>query len=93
VHNSYLGVSTTVTVTGFDPASVNGTIPAGAAAFVKEVKVNNATTASRCAFDFYDTFRLGASIEIIVTADESEAAGCAGPVPQSVSQGGFMSVR
>ncbi|KAI0032107.1 glycoside hydrolase family 92 protein [Vararia minispora EC-137] len=93
VHNPYLNVSTTVTVTNFDAASVAKTIPAGASAFVHEVRVNNVTTPSRCAFDFYDTFRVGGKIEIILTADENEALGCAGPVPQSVSTGGFASVR
>ena len=93
MHNPFLGVSTTITVTGFDSKSVNETIPAGAAAFVQEVRVNNVTTESRCAFDFYDTFRVGADIEIVLTADESKAAGCAGPVPQSLSTGGFATLR
>ena len=35
IHNRYLGVNTTVTVKGFDPASVQQYIPAGTAAYVQ----------------------------------------------------------
>jgi len=86
-------VSTTVTVTNFDPTSVAGTIPAGAAAYVKEVRINNATTPSLCSFDFYDTFRAGANIEIVLTADKNAANDCKGTVPQSISTGGFSKIR
>lgn len=60
----------------------------------------------RCAFDFYDTFRVGGEIVVELTGDKSEAEGCdatgggggtgngtAGGVPQSLSEGGFASVR
>ena len=47
----------------------------------------------RCHFDFYDTFRLGGTIEITLTADLDEADGCAGSLPESLSTGGFSSVR
>ena len=51
------------------------------------------SNASRCHFDFYDTFRLGADIVITVTADRNAANSCGGSVPQSISTGGFAMVR
>lgn len=104
VHNRYLNTSTTVTVEGFDARSVQETIPRGAAAYVQSVRVdvsnnNDSTTvmeqqnASRCHFDFYDTFRVGADIVITVTADRDAANNCGASVPQSISTGGFAMVR
>ncbi|KAL1738916.1 glycoside hydrolase family 92 protein, partial [Schizophyllum fasciatum] len=40
VHNPYLGVSTTVTIVNYDPASVAQTIPDGVAAYVESVAIN-----------------------------------------------------
>ncbi|KZV68558.1 glycoside hydrolase family 92 protein [Peniophora sp. CONT] len=93
VHNSYLNVSTTVTVTNFDPKSVAVKIPAGAAAYVQSVKVNNETLSTVCSFDFYDTFRIGADIEIVLTDDKDAANDCGSAVPQSLSTGGFATLR
>ncbi|KAI0044234.1 glycoside hydrolase family 92 protein [Auriscalpium vulgare] len=93
IHNDYLNTSTTVTVVGFDPKSVNGTIPNGAAAYVKSVSVNNQTLASRCHFDFYDTFRIGADVVIEVTSNMTDVNDCGASVPQSLSTGGFASAR
>ena len=104
VHNRYLNTSTTVTVEGFDARSVQETIPRGAAAYVQSVRVNvppnngsnvmmQQQNASRCHFDFYDTFRVGADIVITVTADRNAANNCGASVPQSISTGGFAMVR
>jgi len=99
VHNQYLNTSTTVTVEGFDARSVQATIPPGVAAYVQSVRVsvNNATqtpaSASRCYFDFYDTFRVGADIVITVTSDRDAANSCGMSVPQSISTGGFAIAR
>jgi hypothetical protein len=104
VHNRYLNTSTTVTVEGFDARSVQETIPPGAAAYVQSVRVNvppnngsnvmmQQQNASRCHFDFYDTFRVGADIVITVTADRNAANNCGASVPQSISTGGFAMVR
>ena len=106
VHNRYLNTSTTVTVEGFDARSVQETIPRGAAAYVQSVRVNAAApsnsnvtinmqqqNASRCHFDFYDTFRVGADIVITVTADRKAANNCGASIPQSISTGGFAMVR
>lgn len=80
-------------VQGYDPKSVQQKIPAGAAAYVKRVTINGNTTVSRCHFDFYDTIRLGGDIVIEVTADKASVDDCAGPVPESISTGGFASAR
>lgn len=48
---------------------------------------------SRCHFDFYDTFRVGADIVITVTADRKAANDCGASIPQSISTGGFAMVR
>ena len=52
-------------------------------------------SASRCHFDFYDTFRVGADIVITVTADRDAANNCGAgaSIPQSISTGGFAMVR
>ncbi|EPQ56942.1 hypothetical protein GLOTRDRAFT_127326 [Gloeophyllum trabeum ATCC 11539] len=93
IHNPYLNVSTTVTVKNYDPQSVANPIPDGASAYVKSVTVNGKETESRCHFDFYDTFKIGADIVIELTADKDAADNCAGSVPQSISTGGFASAR
>ena len=68
-------------------------IPTGAPAYVQAVKVNNETMPSVCSLDFYDTFRIGADIEIILTDDKDSANDCGAAVPQSLSTGGFSSTR
>ena len=99
VHNRYLNTSTTVTVEGFDARSLQETIPRGAAAYVQSVRVSTSNSnvtmqnASRCYFDFYDTFRVGADIVITVTADRNTANSCGASVPQSISTGGFAIAR
>ncbi|KAH8119163.1 glycoside hydrolase family 92 protein [Phellopilus nigrolimitatus] len=93
VHNAFLNVSTTVTVANFDKRSVQKVIPAGVPAYVSNVTVNGVPAASRCHFDFYDTFRLGGEIVIELTADKDAADSCAGSLPDSLSSGGFASAR
>jgi len=82
---------------------VQETIPRGVAAYVQSVRVNTPNSnsnvtimmlnASRCHFDFYDTFRVGADIVITVTADRNAANNCGASIPQSISTGGFAMVR
>ncbi|EIM82754.1 glycoside hydrolase family 92 protein [Stereum hirsutum FP-91666 SS1] len=113
IHNTYLNTSTTLTTLNYDPTSVlnastNGTVPPGASAYVKSVTINGVTQPGRCAFDFYDTFRVGGEIVVELTGEKGEAEGCdatgggggtgtgngtGGGVPQSLSGGGFASVR
>jgi putative alpha-1,2-mannosidase len=93
IHNSFLNVSTTVTVKNFDSKSVQRVIPAGVPAYVESVTVNGNTTVSRCHFDFYDVFRLGGEVVISLTADKAAADDCAGSVPESISTGGFAMAR
>ena len=93
VHNSYLNVSTTVTVEGFDSRSVQATIPKNAAAYVKSVSINGKATESRCHIDFYDVFKTGGNLTIEVTADKSSVDSCAGSLPDSLSTGGFSVAR
>ncbi|MBW0474806.1 hypothetical protein O181_014521 [Austropuccinia psidii MF-1] len=89
IHNPYLNVSTTVKVTNFDPASNADPIPNGVAAFISEVKLNGKALASKCQVDFHQLFRKGGELEMVLTSDRSKAEGCGGPVPQSLSPGGF----
>ncbi|KAG2131237.1 glycoside hydrolase family 92 protein [Suillus bovinus] len=91
IHNSYLNTSTTVTVTNYSPASVAHPIPNGVPAYVKNVTINGRPAKSRCYIDFYDTFRVGGEIEIVVTEDKTYD--CGGPVPESLSMGGFARAR
>ncbi|KAF9264108.1 glycoside hydrolase family 92 protein [Marasmius fiardii PR-910] len=93
IHNSFLNSSTTVTVKGFDPKSVQRTIPEGTAAYVQNVTVNGKPVESRCHFDFYDVFRLGGDVVIEVTANKDVANSCAGSLPESLSTGGFAKIR
>ncbi|KAL1694850.1 glycoside hydrolase family 92 protein [Schizophyllum commune] len=93
IHNPYLGISTTVTVAGYDQASVAQTIPDGVSAYVESVAINGKTLPSRCHFDFYDAFRLGGNITITLTADKAAADSCGDAVPESLSTGGFSGAR
>ncbi|KAM5540286.1 hypothetical protein V8D89_006105 [Ganoderma adspersum] len=93
IHNSYLNVSTTVTVNGFDARSVQQTIPTGARAYVKSVTFNGVVSPNRCHFDFYDVFRVGGDLVIEVTADKASVDSCGQGLPESVSTGGFASAR
>ncbi|KZT22603.1 glycoside hydrolase family 92 protein [Neolentinus lepideus HHB14362 ss-1] len=93
IHNTYLNVSTTVTVKNYDPTSIQYPIPSGASAYVKSVTVNGQATESRCHFDFYDTFKVGGEIVIELTSNKTEVDSCAGSLPQSISTGGFASAR
>ena len=93
IHNSYLNVSTTVTVKGFDAKSVAKTIPEGAAAYVKSFTVNGVEQANRCHFDFYDVFRVGGEVVIEVTADKEAVDNCGAGLPESISTGGFAIAR
>ncbi|OCH93726.1 glycoside hydrolase family 92 protein [Obba rivulosa] len=93
IHNSFLNVSTTVTVKNFDPRSVQQTIPNGAAAYVKSVTVNGAVQPSRCHIDFYDAFRVGGEVVIEVTSDKESVNSCGASVPDSLSTGGFAVAR
>jgi hypothetical protein len=88
-----MNASTTVTVKNYDIKSMHKTIPVGASAYVKRVTINGKPTASRCHFDFYDTFRLGGEVVIELTADKASADHCAGSLPESISTGGFSTVR
>jgi hypothetical protein len=87
IHNPYLNVSTTVTVEGYDPKTIRRKVPKGAAAYVSRVLVNGVPTASRCHFDFYDTFRVGGNITFELTADKESVDSCDGLVPDSLSTG------
>ena len=93
IHNNYMNASTTVTVKNYDPKSVQKSIPAGTPAYVERVTINGKPTASRCHFDFYDAFRLGGEVVIELTADKDSADDCAGPLPESISTGGFSIVH
>lgn len=93
IHNTFLNVSTTVTVRNFDARSVQHTIPSGVPAYVQNVTINGVPAESRCHFDFYDTFRVGGEIEITLTADKEAVASCGGSLPMSVSTGGFAVAR
>ncbi|KAF9449192.1 glycoside hydrolase family 92 protein, partial [Macrolepiota fuliginosa MF-IS2] len=93
IHNSFLNVSTTVTVANFSSKSVQRVIPAGVPAYVESVTINGQPSASRCHFDFYDVFRVGGDVVITLTADKSVADSCAGGIPESISTGGFAQAR
>ena len=93
IHNSYLNVSTTVTTKGFDPRSVQQKIPKNVAAYVANVTINGKPAESRCHIDFYDIFKTGGDIVIEVTADKALADDCGGLLQESISTGGFATVR
>ncbi|KAJ3853174.1 glycoside hydrolase family 92 protein [Lentinula lateritia] len=93
IHNTYLNTSTTVTTLGFDPKSIQATIPEGAAAYVKNVTLNGVESPTKCHFDFYDVFRVGGEVIIEVTDDIAQGNDCGSAVPESVSMGGFGSLR
>lgn len=93
IHNTGLNTSTTVTVEGFDPKSLNSTIPAGASAYVKSVVINGTPSESTCHLDFYNTFRVGGNITIELTSNKTEVNSCGGSLPDSLSTGGWATAR
>ena len=93
IHNSFLNTSTTVTVNNFSSKSAQKKIPTGVPAYVKSVTVNGKASASRCHVDFYDTFRVGGDIVIDLTPDKDSVDDCDGSIPDSISTGGFASLR
>lgn len=93
IHNDLLGVSTTVTAAGWDSRSIKKKIAEGVSAYVSSVTINGQPAASRCHFDFYDTFRIGANVTIQLVPDGESVDDCAGPVPESLSTGGWATVR
>ena len=82
-----------MTVEGFDPMSVQQKIPRGAAAYVKSVTINGQPAASRCHIDFFDVFRTGGNVTIEVTSNKASVDDCGGSLPESISTGGFATVR
>ncbi|KAF8318019.1 glycoside hydrolase family 92 protein [Clavulina sp. PMI_390] len=102
IHNSVLNVSTTVTVAGFDQASVTaavdgsgtGTIPTGARAYVVNATLDGVPFESTCHFDFYDVFRKGGQLVLGVSANATVGClGTGGSLPMSLSTGGFAQAR
>ncbi|KAI0072512.1 glycoside hydrolase family 92 protein [Panus rudis PR-1116 ss-1] len=93
IHNNFLNISTTVTAANFDARSVKKNIPEGVAAYVKSVTINGKPSASRCHFDFYDTFRVGGNITIELVPDGESVDSCEGGLPESLSTGGWASTR
>ncbi|KAL5528186.1 hypothetical protein ACEPAF_7322 [Sanghuangporus sanghuang] len=93
IYNSFMNSSTTVTMHNFDAQSIQREIPSGVAAYVRNVTTNGVPTASRCHLDFYDTFRLGGEIEIMLTSEKDDVDDCAGSVPDALSAGGFAVIR
>jgi len=90
-------ITTNFTFLNFSPESVNTPIPAGAAAYVKSVTINGKPSAEglRCFIDFYDVFKTGGEVVVELTADRDsvEAEGCGGPIPDSLSTGGWAKAR
>lgn len=84
VHNELLG-TVNVTVTGFDAATLAREIPAGARAFVDDLRLDGRSV-GRCRIDF-DQFFGVKNIEFVMTDVAKE--GCNGQEPSSVSTGGF----
>jgi len=60
---------------------------------MKSVTINGKHSTSRRHFDFYDMFRLGGNIVITLTTDKTAVDSCEGGVPESLSTGGFMTVK
>lgn len=82
-----------MTVVNYSKDSIQEVIPAGTPAYVANVTVNGVPTESRCHFDFYDVFKVGGEVVITLTADKDSANDCAGPLPASLSTGGFDTLR
>ncbi|KAJ7750399.1 glycosyl hydrolase family 92-domain-containing protein [Mycena maculata] len=93
LRNDFLGTSTSFTVTGFDKTGLSATPPAGAAVYVKSIKINGAAAASLCWINWDDVVGGGTvEIEVYGDATAAAAAGCGdGPnaLPDSLETGGF----
>lgn len=88
--NAALGTTTTVTVDGFDDATLTASPPAGSRLFVQKVTVNGVERPSVCWIAFEDVVG-GGEVVISVGADP-RADGCGSEdsaLPDSLSTGGF----
>lgn len=92
LHNDFFDTTTMFTVSGFDHASLNATVPATARVYVTGVTVNGVKRESICWLSFKDVVGGG---EIVITVDADAAAastrGCGGngTLPDSLGTGGF----
>ena len=91
--NNLFGTKTTVTVDGFDHASLNATPANGTALYVNSITINGVASESLCWVTF-DDLTSGGNITITVDGDAAGAAarGCGpGPnaLPASLETGGF----
>lgn len=91
--NNLFGTKTTVTVQGFDPASLNAAPANGTALYVNNITINGKTSDSLCWVTF-DDLTSGGHIVITVDNDASAAAtrGCgagSNALPASLETGGF----
>jgi putative alpha-1,2-mannosidase len=86
--NDLLGTRTTVTVAGFDPATLAAAPPAGSRLFVQNVTVRGAPAKSVCWLDFADLTGGG---EVVITVGATPRADGCGPggLPDSLATGGF----
>ena len=91
--NNLFNTATTISVVGFDKASLSATVPNGTAVFVKDITINGKQADTICWVTFED---LTGGNTIIITVDGDAAAaaarGCgSGPnaLPASLETGGF----
>ncbi|KAI0771834.1 family 92 glycosyl hydrolase [Irpex lacteus] len=93
IYNSFLNVSTAIRPKASIPALCSIQSPRMSRAYVANVTINGVPAASRCNIDFYDIFKTGGDIVIDVTADKASVDDCGGSLPESISTGGFSTVR
>ncbi|KAJ3766792.1 glycosyl hydrolase family 92-domain-containing protein [Lentinula raphanica] len=89
--NEFFNTTTTFTVSGFDPATLVASPPAGSRLYVKSVMVNGVEKGSVCVLDFADVVGGGeVVIEVDGDADAAMVRGCGEGLPDSLESGGFQ---
>ncbi|THH03301.1 hypothetical protein EW145_g6364 [Phellinidium pouzarii] len=93
LHNDFLGTATKFTISGFDPASLGASPPAGSSLYVTNVTINGEAHDSLCWISF-DVVVGGGEIVISVDSDAgaAQARGCGSSdraLPDSLATGGF----
>ncbi|KAF7324703.1 Glycoside hydrolase family 92 protein [Mycena kentingensis (nom. inval.)] len=90
LHNDFFDTTTTFRVVNFDKNTLQATPPAGSNVFVKSITINGSPSASLCFLGFDNVVGGGEIvIEMFGDAQAAAAAGCAGPLPDSLETGGF----
>ncbi|KAH9475893.1 putative secreted glycosidase [Psilocybe cubensis] len=90
LHNGLLGTDTTVTVSGFDPATLVKAPPTGSRLYVQSVTIKGKASSSVCWIQFDDLVGGGQIVITVGATPRTDGCGSASnSLPSSLESGGF----